>query len=143
MVYRRIGLVVVLVVLLFAPSAVYSDDVNDLKASFEQTITAYNARDLAALVAGQHDHLMYFGPFASSSLKGKDAVWQAFQTLFATYESITFTPFDPQFRVNGTTGVAWGFADVRLKPKNGPMATAFFHYNWTYTKSDDRWLRTP
>lgn len=134
---------VALVVLLFAPSAVHSDDVNDLKASFEQTITAYNARDLDALVAGQHDHLMYFAPFALSSLRGKDAVWQAFQTLFATYETVTFTSFDPQFRVNGTTGVAWGFADVRLKPRNGPMATVFFHYTWTYTKSDDRWLRIP
>ncbi len=143
MVYRRITLVVVLGAVLFAPSAVHGDDVGDLKASFEQTITAYNTRDLDALVAGQHDHLMYFGPFAPSSLKGKDAVWQAFQTLFASYESVTFTTFDPQFHASGTTGEAWGFANVRLKPKNGPLATSFFRYSWTYTKSGEQWLRVP
>jgi len=143
MVYRQRILVVALGALLFAPLAVHGDDVDDLKASFKQTITAYNARDLDALVAGQHNHLMYFGPLSSSSLEGKDAARQAFQTLFANYESVTFTLFDPQFRVSGTTGVAWGFADVRLKPKNGPMATSFFHYTWTYAKVDGKWLRVP
>ena len=140
---RHILLAGVLGGVLFLPGSTQAGDVDDLKASFKQTITAYNARDLDALVAGQHNHLMYFGPLSSSSLEGKDAARQAFQTLFANYESVTFTLFDPQFRVSGTTGVAWGFADVRLKPKNGPMATSFFHYTWTYTKVDGKWLRVP
>ena len=65
MVYRQRMLVVALGALLFAPLAVHGDEVDDLKASFKQTITAYNARDLDALVAGQHNHLMYFGPLSS------------------------------------------------------------------------------
>jgi hypothetical protein len=51
-------LVVTFGALLCAPLAARGDDIDDLKASFDQTITAYNARDLDALVAGQHDHLL-------------------------------------------------------------------------------------
>ena len=141
--YRQRLLAVALGALLFAPLAVHGEEVEDLQASFDQTITAYNASDLDALVAGQPDHLLYFGPLAPSSVAGQETARQAFAALFATYERVTFTPFDPQFRVSGTTGVAWGFADVKLKPQNGQPATAFFHYTWNYTKVDGKWLRVP
>ena len=141
--YRQRLLMVALGALLLAPLAVHGAEVDNLQASFDQTIMAYNARDLDALVAGQPDHLLYFGPLAPSSVAGKETALQAFATLFATYERVSFTAFDPQFRVRGTMGVAWGFADVKLQPKNGPTATAFFHYTWNYTKADGKWLRVP
>jgi ketosteroid isomerase-like protein len=141
--YKQRLLAVALGAWLFAPFAVHGEEVEDLQVSFDRTIAAYNARDLDALVAGQPDHLLYFGPLAPSSVAGQETARQAFATLFATYEQVTFTPFDTQFRVSGTTGVAWGFADVKLKPENGPPATAFFHYTWNYAKVDGKWLRVP
>jgi ketosteroid isomerase-like protein len=122
------------------PLVVRGDDVEDLKATFEQTITALNAGDLNAYLAIVHDQEIRFGPDSPFAGEGKATARQGLQTLLANHESITRTPINPQFRVIGTTGLAWGHVAVNFKPKDGPLHTTFTCYLWTYVKVEGKWL---
>ena len=52
-----------------------------------------------------------------------------------------FTPLNPQFRVIGNIGVAWGHDKVELKPKDGPTQIYAGRYTFVYTKADGKWVR--
>ena len=131
----------VVVAVLVTPLVARSDDLADLKAAFEQSSKAANARDLDAFAASWHDQVVNFGPRSPFPIDGKPAVQQFFQTVFANHESFTFTPINPQFRVSGNTGVAWGNYMLALKPKDGPLATSFGRYTVTFLKSEGHWLQ--
>lgn len=141
MVYKRVLLILAIVAVLFTPSTARSADVDDLKAAFDQLTKALNARDLDAVMAGLHDQVVTFGASSPFPADGKAAARQTLQAVFANNESITVTPVNPQFRVTGNTGVAWGHVSLVTKPKDGPVATTYARYTFTYTKTDGKWLR--
>ena len=141
MMYRQTMFTVAIVAVLVAPLAARSDDLTDLKAAYEQASKAANALDLDAFAATWHEQIVSFGPRSPFPMHGKLAVRQNFQTLFANHESFTFTPINPQYRVSGNMGVAWGNYMLALKPKDGPLATSLGRYTVTLVKSDGRWLR--
>ena len=140
MLYRQAVLAFVLAAFLFAPSAARGDDVDDLKATFEQTAEAINKRDTNALSAFWHDQLVDFVPNSPFPTDGKEAFRQGTQTFFDNHESVALTIINPQFRVIGTTGLTWGHYALALKPKDGPARTEFGRYTVTYVKSDGKWL---
>ena len=115
-------------------------EIDDLKAAFAQSNAAVNRRDLNALSSMFHDDAVQFGPFSPFPREGKTAFLQAFETIFANYESYTFTLINAQFRVIGTTGVVWSHFAVTQKPKDGPRTTYFGRAIWTFAKSEGRWL---
>jgi ketosteroid isomerase-like protein len=141
MVYRQTMFTVAVVAVLVAPLVARSDDVADLKAAFEQGSKAANARDLDAFAVSWHEQVVSFGPRAPFPLDGKPALRQNFQTVFANLESFTFTPINPQYRVIGNLGVAWGNYMLALKPTDGPLATTYGRYTVTFVKSDGQWLQ--
>lgn len=114
-------------------------DIDDLKASFEQVVEAFNARDPDAYLAVVHDEavLFWISPFSTD---GKAAIRETLQTFFANREGVTATQFNAQFRVIGTTGLAWGYYGLAAKLKDGPIETSFGRYTFTFTKLDGRWL---
>ena len=128
------------VTVLCLPLPVRGDDVGDLKTAFEQTIKALNAGDLDAYLAIVHDQEIRFSPDSPFAGEGKATARQGLQTLLANHESIIRTPINPQFRVIGTTGLAWGHVAVNFKPKDGPLHTTFTRYLWTYAKVEGKWL---
>lgn len=134
MLYRRAIFMFVLTAFLFAPSAAPGDDVDDLKAAFEQHIAAANRRDLDAFVAGWHDQFVTFGLTSPFPTVGKATARQVFQNIFTNNESFTLTPMNVQYRVIGNTGIIWGHAVATIKPKDGPIQSTFFRYNATYVK---------
>jgi ketosteroid isomerase-like protein len=121
MVYRRAVLAFAAIVFFLTPSAARGDDVDDLKALFEQEVKALNSRDFNAFVANVHDQVVLFGIFPPFELEGIESYRKRYHTLFETLESITFTPLNPQCRVIDCVGVAWGHDKVESKPKDGPM----------------------
>ena len=133
-------LIMAVVTIFCLPLPVRGDDVADLKATFEQAIKALNAGDLDAYLATVHDQELAFGPDSPFAREGKAATRQGLQTLLANHESITRTLINPQFRVIGTTGLAWGHVAANFKPKDGPMHTTFTRYLFTYVKVEGKWL---
>ena len=66
-------------------------NIDDLKATYEQLVVAFNSRTFDAFVAGFHDQIVVFDENAPFATDGKAALRAAVQTLFATHESITLT----------------------------------------------------
>src|SRR5713226_7708106 len=108
MIYRRAVLVLAAVFFLCVSSAAHGQDLAALKASFEAEINALNSRNLNATLIPVDNRMVLFGIFSPFPIKGKDEFRQAVQQYFDGYEHAVLTPIDPEFRVIGTTGVAWG-----------------------------------
>jgi ketosteroid isomerase-like protein len=114
--------------------------VEGLQAAFEQGVQAFNSRDLDTWATSWHDRVINFGPLSPFPADGKGALRQTFRAVFAANESGTFTPINAQYRVVGTTGMAWGYYMLAVKPQDGPLETFYGRYTITYTRAEDRWL---
>ena len=115
-------------------------DIDDFKATFERAIAAINRCDLEAWAALWDDGVMRFSPFSPFPADGAAALHQEFHGFFTMHECLTLTPINPQYRVFGNTGVAWGHFALRLKPKDGPARVEFLCYTDTLTKVNGQWL---
>src|SRR5688572_14337717 len=105
--YRHVASIVSLLVLCLV-SRVHGQDLTALKASFAAEIDALNTRNLNAALAPVADSVILFGIFSPFPIQGKEGYRQAVQEYFYNYEQAVLTPIDPEFRIIGTTGVAWG-----------------------------------
>jgi ketosteroid isomerase-like protein len=114
---------IAIVVSLWVASATYGQDLDALKASFTEEIKALDSRNLDAAVAPVEDGIVLFGLFSPFPVKGKDAYRQVVQEYFAMYERATFAPVNPQLRIAGTTGIAWGYYEFATKLKDGESNT--------------------
>lgn len=115
-------------------------DIDEIKATFDQAVGAFNSRNLETFLSCWHDQVVLFDPDTPFPVDGKAAFRQAVQAIFANSESAFFVPINPQFRVIGNVGVAWGHFALPVKPKDGPMQTTFGRVTITFTKSDEKWL---
>jgi ketosteroid isomerase-like protein len=76
-------------------------DIDDLKATFEQVVSAICRRDASAYSALWDEQIVAFPPFSPFALEGKAMLRQAAETNFANAESVSFSPINPQCRVVG------------------------------------------
>jgi len=137
---RRTVLMLIVLVACTGLSPAQGDEVDGLRASFEHEIAAFNARDLDTLMGNQHEHVVALNPASPTPVDGKSARRQSYQTLFATTESVTVTPKNPQFRVIDNTGLVWGEYTIAAKSKDKPMTTTAVRFTRTYVKSGGQWL---
>ena len=140
MLSKSIAVVIVLGAVLFAPLAARSGDIEDLKASFEQWVQALNALDLNAIEALEHEQIVSIGANSPFPVDGKKTVQQGFQMLFASLESLSIKPINPQFRIIGDTGLVWDTYAFTAKPKDGPLKTSYGRATFVYTKTGGKWL---
>ncbi len=149
MIYRRAVLVLAAVFFLCVSSAAHgqdlaalkaSQDLAALKASFAAEIDALNSRNLNATLIPVDNRMVVFGIFSPFPIKGKDEFRQAVQEYFDGYEHAVLTPIDPEFRVIGTTGVAWGNFRIAAKLKNGASEYFDGRYMFTYAQSEGKWV---
>jgi uncharacterized protein (TIGR02246 family) len=114
-------------------------DLDDLKATFAQLIEALSARNADAVATVVHEEVVLFHHLSPFPVDGKTTFHHALQQTFAYRESETVTPINPQFRILGMTGIAWGHSAVTKKPKDGPLTTEFLRYTWIFTKTEEGW----
>jgi ketosteroid isomerase-like protein len=116
-------------------------DIDDLKAAFDQFVTALNARNLNAFVGSFHEQTVHVvaSPFFTD---GRAALRQVAEVFIPNAESIDWKSVSPQFRIIGGTGIAWGYVAYTVKPKDGPLRTFNWAYIFTFTKADGKWLGT-
>ena len=126
--------------LLFVSPTVYGEDSTSLEANFKAEITALNSRDLDATLAQVHEGIVLFGIFSPFPSNGKEEFRQAVESYFGSYEEATFTPVSPQFRLVGTTAVAWGHYQLAGKPKGGQLTYSHGRYIFTHAQVDGKWL---
>lgn len=135
---HTVSLLIFLVLGLVAP--VYGQDLVALKASFAAEIDALNSRNLNATLAPVHDRMVLFGIFSPFPIEGKEGFRQVVREYFDDYEHAVFSPIDPDFRVMGTTGAAWGNFRLATQQKDGPSERYDGCYMFTYAQVVGKWV---
>lgn len=137
--YRHVASMVGLFVLCLV-SRVHGQDLAALKASFAAEIDALNTRNLNAALAPIADTVVLFGIFSPFPIEGKEGYRQTVQEYFDNYEQAVLTPIDPEFRVVGMTGVAWGNFRLATKQKSQSFDHADGRYLFTYAQGGGKWI---
>jgi ketosteroid isomerase-like protein len=132
-----LGWLVVLALLVATPAL--AGDVEDLKAAFDQAVKAHASKD-AAFFSMMHDQGVVFSPSVPFAQNGKAAYEKYTRGVWAAVDSSTFVPVNPQFKVIGGTGIAWGHYAIRMKPKDGGLRSMFGRYTVVFEKSGGKWL---
>ena len=128
-----------LVLILLGSTPVLSADIDDFKAVFNKAVKDYNNRD-DAFFAVMHGQAAVYNPGMPFAIDGKAAYEQAMRRGWDAVDSSIFKPINPQFRVIGSTGIAWGHYALAMKPKDGPMENNFGRYTIVCVKSGGKWL---
>ena len=137
----RAGLVSLLLTVFCLSSSVQADeDMDALKSAFTTQIEALNNRELDAAVSTVHDHVVLYGIFSPFPVQGRADFQKAVQAYFGQYEEAELSPVTPQFRIVGTTALAWGHYQLAATPQGGKMTYAHGRYIFTYTKLDGQWV---
>jgi ketosteroid isomerase-like protein len=129
-----------MLVLLGLSPSVYSQDLAALKTSFETEVDALNRRDLNATLTSVDNHMVSFGIFSPFPIEGKEGFRQAVQEYFNDYEHAVFTPINPEFKIVGATGVAWGNFRIATRQKSGASHYSNGRYMFTYAQSEGKWV---
>lgn len=137
----RAGLVSLLLTVFCLSASVQADeDMDALKSAFTTQIDALNNRELDAAVATVHDDIVLYGIFSPFPVQGRADFQKAVQAYFGQYEEAELSPVTPQFRIVGTTALAWGHYQLAATPQGGKMTYAHGRYIFTYTKLDGKWV---
>ncbi len=111
-----------------------------LQKSFETAVAALNEGNLDGFLADVHEKALSFyscGP--TSGKEGKAACQLDWERFFGKTAAAKFEPRDMQYRVIGSTGVAWGNYDVVVNANNGREMRHQGRYTMTYTLEDGEW----
>ena len=129
-----------LTVFCFSSRVLADEDMDALKSAFTTQIEALNNRELDAAVATVHDDVVLYGIFSPFPVQGRADFQKAVQAYFGQYEEAELSPVTPQFRIVGTTALAWGHYQLAATPQGGKMTYAHGRYIFTYTKLDGKWV---
>jgi ketosteroid isomerase-like protein len=132
-----LGCLVVLGLLISTPAL--AGDVDDLKATYEKAVKAYNAKDVAWF-ATFDNKAVSFHPTTPFAIDGDAQNKQAVKTFWSAMDSTVFSPVNTKFRVIGNTGLVWGHYAFANKPKDGGMRTTYGRFTTVCTKSDGKWV---
>jgi ketosteroid isomerase-like protein len=110
-----------------------------LKATFEQMIAAYSARDLDRLAAHTHSDVIFLGVLAPVHVEGKAPLRSLFRNFFDTHSYVQLTPLDPRFQVTETIGLVWGSMMLEIEAKRLERKTLYLRFSCTFGNFADKW----
>ncbi|NIS72177.1 MAG: DUF4440 domain-containing protein [Proteobacteria bacterium] len=118
---------------------VIADDLDDLKATNERYMNAWNTRDLDTLL--EIEDASGFGHSSAfpRPLMDKEQLRKLYTWYFETMDLILIRIYKDEHRVIGNTGLVWGHYSQATKQKNGPVRTVYVRHASTYVKSEGKW----
>ena len=117
----------------------FGQDLASLQAGFEAELDALNSRNMDGVLSLVDNDVVLFGIFSPFPITGKDGYQRAVQEYFDAHVHAVLATIDPEYRIMGTTGVAWGNFRLATQLKNGPSKYAFGRYMFTYTQANGQW----
>jgi len=127
------------------PQYTLGADVDDLKATCEKMVQAFNSFD-AHTIAGL-DYPGHVGFYVDGSFPEITPIENtvaetaaSIQEFFDTLDSLSITLVNPQYRVVENTGIMWGYETASIKYKDGPVRTFHSRITQTFVKKDGKWL---
>ena len=141
MILFRIG--VVLAIFLFATITAAANDgeLAALQATFKRAVSSLNSGNLDGFLDTVHDEALSFyscGP--TSGKQGREACALDWKLFFDTTTAAKFETRNEQYRIIGTTGIAYGEYALSVNYNNqGRQVLHEGRYTMTYTKVGDAW----
>ncbi len=123
-----------------ARNAAADDAMDALETAFQEQIAAFNNGNLEAAIAAAHPDIVLYGIFSPFPVQGKSDFQKSVQAYFGQYEEAELSPVTPQFRIVGTTGLAWGHYQLAAVPQGEKLTYAHGRYLFAYAKVDGKWL---
>ena len=141
----RLIIVVTIVALLVVPQFALGSDLDDLKAANQKLVEAWGTLNAEGVIASVSPGIVAFYPDAAfpdvAPMEVNEAETAAMMKgLMESLDYYTMTYYNPQFRVFGNTGLAWGHVTISSKQKNQPANTQSLRFTLTWTKSGGKWL---
>ena len=142
---KRLLISLTVIVLLIAPQFAFGSDVDDLKAADQKLTQAWNSLDAetaasmfsqGAVAYSAEGAFPLVAPMASTQAERADYM----KAYLENVEYISIYPYNPQYRVFGSTGIAWGYYSISSKEKGQPRRIQYIRYTSTWIKSDGKWL---
>lgn len=87
-----------------------------------------------------HSPIFTAGAFSPTAVDGTVALKKVYESFFRDYDTVTFTPINPHFRINNSTGISWGHFALSIKPQGAPLQIPVGCYTLTLTETDREWL---
>ena len=116
-------------------------DLGALRDTFDTAVAALNAGNLDGFLDTVHDEALSFyscGP--TSGKQGREACAVDWQLFFNTTTGARFETRDPQYRIIGDTGIAYGSYALSVNYNNqGRQVVHEGRYTMTYTQVDGAW----
>ncbi len=123
------------------PAAAADDEVSEVRATFEEAVTALNAGNMDGFLDTVHDEALSFyscGP--TSGKQGREACALDWQLFFNTTTDARFETRNEQYRVIGDTGIAYGEYSLSVNYNGqGRQTVHEGRYTMTYTRVGDEW----
>lgn len=142
---KRLLICMTIFSLLIVPQFAFGGDVDDLKAANQKLIEAWRALDAEGISSSVSPGIVAYYPDAAFPAVAPMEVNQAenvefMKALLGNLDYYDMTYYNPQFRVFGNTGMAWGHVTISSKQKEQPAHTQFLRFTLTWIKSDGKWL---
>lgn len=125
---------------LMARITLADESLDALRATFHNQIDAFNNENLEAAMAAAHQNIVLYGIFSPFPVQGKADFQKSIEAYFGQYEEAELSPVSPQFRIVGTTGLAWGHYQLAAVPQGGKLTYAHGRYLFAYAKIDGEWF---
>lgn len=122
----------------------HGGDLEDIQASFQAEVNAFNAHKQDAFSTSAHLDVVVFGTLSPNMIRGKAALQELIQDYFAAHANAFFSPIYADFRLVGSVALAWGhytLSDISIEDlaKDGLQNISHGRYTFTYTKIDGTW----
>ena len=142
---RRLLIFLAAIALLCVPQYAAGDDLADLKAANQKLIEAWRNLDAEGISSSVSPGIVAYYPDAAFPAVAPMEVSfaqnvEGMKRMFGNLDFYNMTYYNPQFRVFGNTGLAWGHVTISSKQKEQPANTQFLRFTLTWVKSDGKWL---
>lgn len=118
-----------------------SADEQELKATYEAWITAWNTADLKT-IGDIASGTFGFGrdvPFPRPPAASADSYQRGLQSYFNIMDDVSYESNSTNYKVVGSTGMVWGYYAQTTKQKSGPSRTVYGRQSLTFVKQGGKW----
>ena len=141
---KRLFISITILALLFVPQFALGTDLDDLKATYEKVIQAWNNFDADTIASmdypGRVNYFcLYAFPDVAPMENTQEHIAKSLKKFFDNIESFSVTPYNIQYRVIDNTGIVWGYFTMIEKQKGELTKTWYVRTTSTWMKSNGKW----
>lgn len=138
---KSIKLIIYLVALLGVTAAAWAGAAEDVAATGQQTVAAFEKGDIDSFIAGWADNAVFTPSVQAFRVEGKAAIKSYFSALFETYPTrhVVFRQGSTRVYANDTVVVTNAYSTLTLIDKSGDVSVHNLRNSTTWLKIDNQW----